>query len=324
MSKFFKNLPAILEPFNPVGIPEEWHGEKTFDENGLPHSFNDLPIKFKAQPVTRNSLTDEGEWLEVYEFRWYNHGRISRSGGKPPVIRVVDNSYSTLNEQMNLHSYNDQPAYFLILEDEGLNYYLDWFDEGSSHRDNDLPLSIIVDGEGNLEFESYGIHGLPHRGNNLPAEIGPASKTWLVQGVMHNIEGYAEILYPDSYSWVLYGVDVPEGVFNQFKAARDKTNMPAWVAFLLVLEIITEEHLMAFMDSNGNWNANVPVSWLLTCWKLTEEVFEHKLGKLLNQSSFKIFDLSPDEALFVSFLSVVKFEEKEASLRATQKKGNHA
>jgi hypothetical protein len=321
MSKFFTNLPSNLEQYNPEAIPEEWYREETFDAEGKLHSFDDLPIATKSEMNALDFYLPDGSKQKLYEFHWYDHGKSYRSQNRPPIIRVCDNFYATFNAQGNLHSYNGMPATFQALED-GV-FSLDWYDDGKSHRDGDLPLSIIVDSTGNVEYESYGLHGVPHRGNNLPADSNAFSKIWLVQGAMHNSESYASLLYPDEYTWALYGLEVSESIFNQIKTMCNKTGVPIWVSFLLVLEIISQEHVNAFIGSDGMWEADVPTSWLLNCWEITDGFFENKITELTSHKTVNVIYNNEDQSLFTMFLIIIASEEKDASLRLAEKEGKH-
>jgi hypothetical protein len=315
MLKFFTNLPDSLEQYNPEVIPKEWHREETFDKEGRLHSFDDLPMLTKNKNAAMSYSYNSG--LNIYEFCWYNHGKLYRSGNRPAIIRVSENFYKTYNSQGSFHSYNGMPATFHALED-GV-FSLDWYADGKNHRDgDDLPLSIIVDSTGYLEHESYGLHGILHRGNNLPAETNFDTQTWIVQGRMHNSEGYAQLFYPDDYTWALYGLEVSESIFNQIKTMPATANLPIWVSFLRTLDIISQEQVNAFISSDGKWDTNIPNSWLLNCWNVTSIFFEKKITRLAKRGIVSVFYTDKNESLYSAFLAVIKSEENDALLRVSQ------
>jgi hypothetical protein len=327
MSKFFKSLPENLEQYNPEAIPKEWHGEKTFDEEGKLHSYNDLPIKVKTDQVMENNFLLEDETKEeADEFRWYKHGKLYREGNKPPVIQVTESSYATLNEDQEYHSYEGKPAN-IITPNRVHSYLISWWYYGKYHRKGNLPADIVCDTNGSIEIESYYTHGVAHRENNLPCYVTPNSKAWMVQGIRHNSEGPGEVTHDtNSYNWILYGVDVTKKAFTEIKALSNTTNMPIWGAFLLSLELVTQDHLKPFMNSDGKWETSLPSSWILNCWNITENTVTNRSDELEVSGDLNhLFpNLERNPIFFTALTRVLQFEENESKLRAVQVKEKHA
>lgn len=327
MSKFFKDLPSNMEQYNPEAIPKKWHREETFDEDGKLHSYNDLPTKLKLKSARETSLLFDETPEDVYEFRWYNHGSLYRSGNRPPVIRITKTTYSTLNEERNFHSYNGQPANIKSSTLLGHQFYsATWCKNGKAHRKNYLPADIAYNREGILEIETYAVDGVLHRNNSLPCGITLNSKTWMVRGIMHNSEGYADALYDtDFYNWILYGVDVTEEGFLEIKKLSETTNIPLWVSFLFSLEFINQEHLKPFMNSDGKWETTLTPSWILNCWNITESMVEHKNDELeiSGKLNYRFPNLERNPVFFTALTRVIQFEENEALLRTNQAKESY-
>jgi hypothetical protein len=334
MAKFFANLPAILEPFNPEAIPLSWYVSSIPDnyyedhEGEKLHSVNDLPIVMDEVPDLKTLLPSGIVAGQCQEFHWYDKGKIRRPGDNPPVIRVTEYAYTTLDENGDLHSYNDMPASFTKLQNNiygNATYDLEWLEHGKPHRENDLPAKVIFNNEGyddgEIDFESYWSHGTVHRSNSLPCEVAPEFETWAVQGIIHNAEGYAEALHDiDCYEWALYGVRLSEEAFLEIRTLSNKANMPIWAAFLFSLEVITQTHLNAFMNSDGKWETNLPTSWILNFWNVTEKVFESKIDdlRISGSNTNRWFDLNRNNVLFTTFLRVLQSEENDALLRTNQ------
>jgi hypothetical protein len=95
-----------------------------------------------------------------------------------PYIKVVNNRYSyTLNESMQLHSYDDRSAYIDIF----LTEY--WYKNGLLHRDNDLPAVICLDGS-----RYWFKNDMLHRDNYGPTYMDPSGKFYYIYE-MHDL-GY--------------------------------------------------------------------------------------------------------------------------------------
>jgi len=213
------DLPAIVWPngtqeyykngveYKPkITIPDyvsNYLGDKcTCDENGLLHSYNDLPA------VIMSNGTQE----------WHKHGKLHRDNDLPAVVRYDGSKHYykdnvkytptpdctkdqhgnkyTHDEMGKLHSCNDLPA---CIENE-IKY---WYNHGKIHRDNDLPAIVRPDGTKfwyqNDKFIkkqtqlytknkwnnlcSYDENGKLHSYNDKPALIRPdGTKIWYNHG----------------------------------------------------------------------------------------------------------------------------------------------
>jgi hypothetical protein len=299
--KYFENIPEGFEQYNPEAIPEGWHAnENTFDDDGLFHSFDDEPLVSK---YTKHKKS--------YFYTWYSHGKVERENSKPVNVSVKENTYSTYNENMQLHSYNDEPAIISFLPYNNEFKFL-WCKNGETHRDNDKPAIITVTA-GETSYVYY-LDGLRHRDNHLPAVIKHEYEVCLVQGILHNTEGHASMgLYSNLssrgiYDWGLYGVIMPESVFNEIKFLQKKTNLPLWASFLSVLGLVEENYLESSMQSDGKWNSGIPASWYFKALGITDENFRKKIK---NTEGLGFFGGSVFESHTESLLKFIKYEESK-------------
>lgn len=319
MPKFFTNLSDSLDAFNPE-IPEEWYGEETFDEEGLRHSFNDLPMVFR----TWHGAETHGSALEenvIQEFRWYSHGKLYRAAGKPVIVMIAGRTYSTLDETKRSHSYNGQPSQFFFSNTEK-TLIVSWHKNGIIHRKGDLPASIYFNVDGKITCKYYSLNGLQHRGNSLPCEETIDNKAWMVNGVLHNTTGPADISTGlNGYVYALYGIEVPPKLFKKIIKLNEEWDAPLWVVFLLMLKVINYEQTTIFEDKNGSWNPQIPMSWILHAWNLTASSFEEKIEEC-GEQNLKIAFYSYPTAIthFQDFLNIIEFEEKDALNEAVEKK----
>jgi hypothetical protein len=317
MVKFFPTMPAILESFNPEAPTEEWFGEKTFDENGELHSYNDVPIYSydglhkKGMPNFKPDLPFSLKLWQAVSYSWYSHGKLHREGNKPVRIKIVGEKYSTYDSEDNLHSYNDKPAVVSLEDNAGKDFRLVWFEHGVEHRENDSPATIVCSIEGNLDIEIYKTHGVIHRSNNLPARITPYSQAWKVEGCYHNLIGASYVANDGNVRkaiWSLYGMEISETSFNQIKTISDDTNIPYWAVFLLTFDFIAPEHLNSFISKEGKWNTLLPSSWILRFWNITETFFNNKALE-------KGWSFNTTKNRFHSFIAIVASEENDAALK---------
>lgn len=302
MAKIFPTFPAHLEQFNPEQLPTQLElGERTFDEDGKPHSYNDKPLF---------STEDTEDPADVFLF-WFSHGENYREGDKPSCISFVNNEYTTYDENMEQHSYGGLPAFISYNTWTQAVEFL-WYNHGSIHRDDDKPASIRSFDMG--QTERYYKNGLKHRDNNLPAAILLDSKRWLVQDVLHNPEGLAVMqlssqLRPEGISdWGLYGVKFLEDTFNQIKTFSAESGTPLWVSLFFALGIIKSEHIREFNNPNtGRWDSYLPVEWYLRLWGVDEKSFVEGINESAD------FDFHPrfNPGMYLSdLIKVVKYEEQ--------------
>lgn len=339
MVKFFTDVPAVLDRYNPEAIPVEWYANPdSYDDEDeedqkirdgyveeILHSYHDLPIVVSRIPNLKTLLPSGIDEDGDHEFHWYDDGKISRPGDNPSIIKAMGNLYSTLDENGDLHSYNGMPASFAVVGNSE-TYLLDWYEHGKLHRENDLPSTITFNNKGSVEVESYWYKGNPHRSSNLPCEITPDSETWMVKGVMHNAESYADAMYDmDVFQWALYGTRLSEEAFTQIRTLSDETRMPIWVAFLVSFRVISSDHVNVFMNSDKKWETDVPVSWILNCWNINKEMFESKVEELKNvdNATSRFYDFKKVKIHYESFMQVLKSEAKDAVGQATQVEGSH-
>jgi hypothetical protein len=313
MTKHFTNFPKELEQYNPEELKiGNFEKLRTIDKNGFWHSFNDQPALI-LQLEPKKSATQN--------FLWYSHGELSREGNFPPAINISADGtiYETLNERGQRHSYHDLPAY-LNNREYSDEIWIRWYSKGYLHREQDLP-AIIVVRSGKVTEEIFYKNGKPHRGNGLPAQIEATFTAWSVEGGVHNIKAAAIKEYDQKRAcirdqWGLYGVIIPEGTFNLIIGYQKRTRAPLWVAFLHIMEIVTEKEVKSFITPAGDWDSSVPTEWLLRCWGVTDEKFDTKVKKALG--SFDEFNdlneiISHEDYSLKLFMKIVKSDEAYAN-----------
>jgi hypothetical protein len=306
VGKHFSNFSERFKHYNPDAIPSEWGaGEKTFDENGLLHSYDDKPIC--AEMITKSNTI-------IMAYTWYSHGLPYREGDKPVRIIVNNRQYETYNENLNLHSFDDQPS-MISWEKSGHKYFnFNWHTNGVLDRENDLPAH--VEGIDSVIEEKYYSNGSIHRSKSLPALKTYALSTWMVQGYLHNPDGAAgarhdyveQKMVPSIHA--LYGVAISKKLFDEVKAFQVETNIPLWVSFLTLVGFISKENLKNFMQPDGFWNPQVPSAWVIRSWGITEENFMTTIKNCEGRiSSFG--HVSEVHSLY-GMLKIINFEKQEA------------
>jgi hypothetical protein len=314
MSKHFSNLPKQLEQYNPESY-ERYSSQlysqerKTFDEKGLLHSYNDEPSLVSIESFGKRGLF------------WHAHGVPYRANNKPVHVVILAHSYKTYDENEKLHSYNGMPASITFYMKDKWN--LTWYKKGSPHRENNLPadtywkVNRFRKGSAKLIEDSYFVDGERHRDGGLPAENTTETQISYIKGYMHNEETHAysknrKKTQASIKRWSLYGVDVPEEVFETFKQMEEKHLFPSWVNFLLILEAITESDMKAFSEAEGSFD--LPLLWVLRSLGITEEKFKKDVF-LFRQKHFDIGShFYNDEAPFERFIKIVEYKLQQESL----------
>jgi hypothetical protein len=327
--KHFKNFPAEFEQYNPDTIEQYATGYETFDENRKLHSYNDEP--------SYAIVYAPGERQVVY---WHSHGELDRPDNKPVSISTVQGYqyrtkdvlgylYRTNDEQGNSHSYNDLPATMELRDDR---FILTWLSHGKKHRDNGLPAEIVCKispslGSFILDEENYYLDGEKHREGELPALDGASVRTWYVKDTRHNTCGSA---YSKDYSnvqthyeqWYLYGVQFAEQLFNNFKHVETTYNVPSWVAFLIIFEMVTLKDVEIMREEEFKCNLDIPFVWVLRSLGITEETFLDKLKTFADNNRFKINFVNtsfPKRSHFETFVRVVTAEKENRQLAVLNK-----
>lgn len=300
----FPTFADNLEQYNPEAFPIKLqYRKKTYDKDGNYHSYNDMPMFVSSN--RDNPL--------FYRLAWYSHGKKYREGNKPVSITLENGTYATYDENDKLHSYDGMPS--SIEHDEILNYLdLQWHNHGMLHRDNDKPASIS--GSPKDYMEVYYQNDMVHRENFLPAIVKGEEKTWFIQDILHNVEGFAalspkSLYYPQGITdHGLYGVVLPEETFQTVKVFAETTNAPLWLSFFVTLGIVEVEQVNSLTNSDtGKFESVFPINWLLHFWNITNETFTEKVNKLDNIYFYETH--KPDFNL-LSLLKVVEHEDKSS------------
>jgi hypothetical protein len=265
----FYGMPPTLEEYNPDENLLSFANSKTVDGKGHYHSYDDQP-----SVVEFNSAGDK-------VLMWHSHGLLSRSEGKPPLIVVSYSSYETFNELKILHSYNGMPSEIKNYSAAGA-FEFTWHKEGIFHHEEDKP-ALISTRKRTITALAYYQNGIIHRDNNKPASLTKYSKSCWLNGVLHNSEGPAE--YSNEIEkkilpiqeWSLYGVYIPEKVFNSTLAIQKDKNIPLWLAFLCSIEAITDKEVAAFLDESFSSYDTLPMKWILRSWGVTDEIYSNKI-----------------------------------------------
>jgi hypothetical protein len=311
--KNFTNFPAELEHFNPVVLSSITEDLTTFDEKNLLHSYNDEPSKVE--------VAGKGQALS-----WHFHGKLYRENDKPVMVSSFeDYFYRTNDAGHNAHSYEGRPAIMQTTDYNELTII--WSEHGSFHRENDLPAELVWkysddDKTYYLIEEKYFKNGERHREANLPAFITPKIKAWYIKDISHNTNGssWSRTNRDSSVTekWSLYGVQMPETLFNAFKQVEKEQNLPSWVAFLLTFEIMEEKFLDTLFNNDGTWDLKVPFSWVMRSLGLTDETFIESLKLFRKKTGSQIHHPKnnlDDKTLFEGFVDVVTFELEEDLLK---------
>ena len=309
MIKHFAVFPKEARQYNPPAVKNtDFSQVNTVDENGRNHSYDDKP----ALIINLNSK------FSPEEFYWYSHGELYRAENKAHGIRASSTTYETLNEKEKLHSYNGSPAY-IDYDKNADNLWIQWYENGKLHRADDLPALMVIE-NGKISEEIFYKNGVPHRGNGLPAQIEQDFTAWIVEGGVHNVKQVAVKEYDHGNGrthiykkWGLYGVLIPENVFNSTLAYHGKRQVPLWVAFLRVLNIVTETDIDSFMDMNDTWDAQVPTDWLLRAWGITDEKFKKKINQLFGELNERNEVIDYQTYSLNLFLNIVKSDEAYAA-----------
>lgn len=283
MPKHFADFPKELEQYNPELLQvSDFANLKTFDEQGQFHSFDDKPAHIvEASPDNLEN-----------EFFWYKNNKINREGNKPPIADArVGISYVTYNDKYQRHSYNDLPSTIICYystQTTSINdsFQLDWHQNDRWHRDNNKPASIITR-QGKIIEASYYIKGVRHNENG-PARTG----------------NYGSL-------WSLFEVDIPEKAFISIMNYKKEENVPLWVAFLCVLEVVVKDEVDALRDESNRWNTKLPLEWQLRVLGVTNETLKTRIN---NNSSFKI---RANDTTLASLKTLIQYEEENIARVST-------
>lgn len=316
MSKHFGAFPSELAQYNPDSYEQYnlyiygqfFQDNKTFDDKGRLHSFNDEPSQVLIEPNKKLSLI------------WHVHGVPYRANNKPVHVEILSHSYKTYDENEKLHSYNGMPA-SILFHLKALR--LTWYKNGVCHRENNLPADVyyrvkrfrknVIE----LVGEEYFVDGKRHRDGGMPAQCTTKSQLFYIKGFSHNKETHAyykamKMNQAAIKRWSLYGVDIPEEVFTTFKQMEEKNIFPSWANFLLILEMVTESDMKTFSEPEGSFD--LPVFWVLRSLGITEEKFKKDVF-LFMQKHFNIGSLFyNDEDTFERFLEIVNYELQQELL----------
>jgi hypothetical protein len=301
MLKFFSDLPAEFEQYNPVNACAYFDERETRDENGLLHSYDDKPSRVK--------INGERTW----EFLWHSHGKLHRENNQPPYLFFAKDVYVTLNADEKEHSFNGNPSKILY-QLMSNSFTAVWAKNGATHRENDLPAILSINNDNNeLIQEDYYKNGHCHRSGNRRATYNCNRESWEVKGIIHNDESYAElskIMPPYLKKWVLYGVPMKEHIFDSIKTFQREKNVPLWVAFFNSLELIEESEIDLLLDTVNNFD-EVPFQWVIRSLGITDEIFNKQIGDLFGRTKFiqETFSLKAVE-------TIVKFDKENEATHA--------
>jgi hypothetical protein len=299
MDKLFPVMPDECEHFNPEVFPSEWFDSQgdlifTFDENGEFHSYNDAPAF--ADTKSKNKRN----------FMWYNHGVLERKNGLAPFIYIENDvdriTYMTSLDGKTAHSFNGFPSkIYYYSKNEQFKFF--WHNNGQPHRENSLPVNLFFSEK---KFQSEQV-----KGNASDYKI------WKVCGVIHNVNGPAEIGNPilknaqskivSTDDYFLYGIALRKSLFEEVKVYQTKTSVPLYASLLSALGVISEESL----DVLKSGELKVPITWLTRYWGLTDELLDEKLIRLSQSNpmfSYARKFISPRP--LTDLITVVTFEEQ--------------
>lgn len=298
MSKFFDNVPAEFEQYNPdneYALLDEYN---TYDENDQLHSYDDKP----------SSVARTGRSTMIY---WHSHGEISRKNNLPPFLFFAQDAYFTLNSKGEEHSYNGNPSRLTYVSHND-SWTSVWSKNGESHREGDLPAFLRIANNIVME-EGYYENGVGHRASNRKSNCSPVKDLWEVKGYLHNELGYAEVFknsLPAMKTWSLYGVMMIEEDFNSIKTFQHERGVPLWLAFLSAIKVVTDPKIGLLLDETNNIS-ELPFQWTLRILGITEETFSKHITKLFKTPKFRptLFSLK-------DFEEIVKFNNQNMEVYA--------
>jgi hypothetical protein len=314
MPKHFSDFPEELEQYSPELLQfSNFANIETFDSENLHHSYNDEPALI-LEPY------EDGE----HGYIWYNHDEIFRENNKSPKIYAkTDSSYTTHNEKGQIASYDDQPANIIYIR-PACYLWVEWYKDGVCHRDNDLPAAICW--EAGIKSETlYYQNGLIHRENGLPAHIGRDFSKWMVNGGLHNTEGAAYISSDpkqirEPFIWSLFGVDLPQDVFNSIRTYHKQTGIPLWAAFLDIFGVITQNDEKFFEEDMKTWNFDFSLEWQLRALGINEKTFNDRINSYFHLTENFSFVIGSGPYPFGLFKSIIEIELKNATPRNSKEK----
>jgi hypothetical protein len=112
------------------------------------------------------------------------------------------------NENKELHSEQNEPAFTEFYDEWHLNYLKEWYKNGILHRENG-PARIKSDNNGKLIIEEYYQNGILHSENNYPTtcrkqyhDYGYYSEMWYLNDKLHNIDRPAVIIKDSNDNFV--------------------------------------------------------------------------------------------------------------------------
>jgi hypothetical protein len=112
------------------------------------------------------------------------------------------------NENKELHSEQNEPAFTEFYDEWHLNYLKEWYKNGILHRENG-PARIKSDNNGKLIIEEYYQNGILHSENNYPTtcrkqyhDYGYYSEMWYLNDKLHNIDKPAVIIKDSNDNFV--------------------------------------------------------------------------------------------------------------------------
>jgi hypothetical protein len=267
MPKFFAGMPVEAEQFNPENLHFDLTKDyATYDENGFLHSYEDKPSS-----LTISTYGDK-------YFTWHSHGIQYRDDNKPVNIRVSPFLYDTFDAERKRHSFNDMPSRMSM---ENGVMWMEWYEHGKLHRENDKPALLTLGKEGFMECTYYK-NNEEHRDNGKPAFFSKYNKSWKIEGIKHNSLGPQQTNEKQKYSsfskfWTLYDVPIQQETFDIIKKLEMEKTVPLWVAFLYTFEVIGNDEFNLFLTEAGTWDESFPITWIFKSWGLTDENYKNKI-----------------------------------------------
>jgi hypothetical protein len=303
MPKLFRNICDGFTPYNPEDDFTHLKDGETFDENGLLHSYNDLPSQVFVDPEEYDART----------FLWHSHGTLYRENNKPVVIIYDKTSYSTLNEDMVYHSFNENPSRISYNEYEDM-LFVSYYENDGLHRENGLPAQLFFTKAGCEEVKFYENNKL-HRLNDLPASYDGSEdkKEWAINAYRHRENGPAityPVTSPNIDKWILFDVRISETQFTAIKKSQKEKDIPLWLAFLYVLKIVEEVNVNFFIENN--LHNELPLEWNLRNLGVTDEVFKQAIIEL-RKTQVKVYE---SEKTLTALIDITRFYEQKKEINA--------
>lgn len=219
------------------------------------------------------------------------------------------------------HSINDHSAEE-IYDD---NYI--WYKHGQIHRDNDLPAMVNKEDK---HYQVWAQNDYVHRDDGKPALLSRESWKWYNRGLLHRLEGPANIRWdhreipkhrnvetsPIRYSvWGLYGVAIPLETYQKVIAYATEQGCPVWISWFHFCEIFKDEDIEVLKNASSEWKTLLPTSWVFNLYNITDRKIRKVYVELQFDLVLERYNMRRSREIGVDkiILEIINYENKQFS-----------